>query len=125
MIKKSGKMIKEPKLTKIIFNLYYLLLPGGEIALVKLTLGPKAKNIKWGLIGGSKYYTFNELSNKIFGRHYRKGENPKFYIINEDIDQKAPIGIDISSKWPLSGPPREYVDCKLNISNQMRKIGLI
>lgn len=118
-------MIEDSKLTEIVFNLYYMPRSWGEIALVKLISGPKAKNIKWGLMGGSKYYTFNELRNEIFGRLYRKGKNPKFYIINEDTDQKAPIGIDMLAKWPASGEPMECCGCKINISNQMRKIGLI
>lgn len=114
-------MIRKSKETDIMFRLYYMMSHKGDEVFVKLIRTPKiGKNIKWGLIGDPKHYTFSELSKKIFEKPLKKGVPLKFNIINEETGLKAGIGIDVSYEWPKE--PCERPENSLDISEQIKEI---
>lgn len=121
-------MVKESKMTEIRFKLFYSMSDMGEVMKVILTRCPEfGENIKWRLVGDSRYCTFKELSDIISKRTFKKGQPLKFFIIDEKTGKKEGIGIDFSKGWPsfIGNKIIERINNSIDISDQMEKLGLL
>lgn len=117
------------KSVHILFSTKYTVVKGEERGCIHLkSVSPAInKNLKFGIVGKEKHFSFEQLREKISKLYFKRGDILYLFIINQKTGERQNFGINISKKWPKGLAADKIVirPASVEITEYLENIGVL